>query len=160
MKLCPRCNMQLEDSAAFCTNCGTQFIPNATVPQQPYMYAEPPKYVDPSDHTAEFDSQDISDNKVFALLPYLMGFIGIVIALLACRDSKFTQFHIRQALKIQICSILLGVIAVVGFITIIIPIAAAICSLILTVVSIICFFRACSGKAIDAPIVGGLGFLK
>ena len=44
MKLCPKCNMQLEDSAAFCPNCGTQFIPNATVTQQPYVP------VDSADH--------------------------------------------------------------------------------------------------------------
>ena len=50
MKLCPKCNTQLEDSAAFCPNCGTQFIPNATVTQQPYVP------VDSSDHTAEFDA--------------------------------------------------------------------------------------------------------
>jgi len=160
MKLCPRCNTQLDDAAAFCTSCGTQFIPNATVPQQPYMYPEAPRFVDPSDHTAEFDAQDISDNKVFAILPYLMGFIGILIALLATRDSKFTMFHVRQALKIQICDILLALIAVVGLITFIIPIVAGICSMVLFFVSIICFFRACSGKAIDAPIVGKLGFLK
>lgn len=160
MKLCPRCNTQLDDAAAFCTSCGTQFIPNATVPQQPYMYADVPRYVDPSDHTADFDPQDISENKVFAILPYIMGFIGIVIALLAAKDSKFTMFHIRQALKIQVCKILVILFGVVLFFTIIVPIAAGICSAILTVVSIICFFRACSSKAIDAPIVGKFGFLK
>ena len=160
MKLCPKCNMQLEDSAAFCTNCGTQFIPNATVPQQPYVYAEPHRYTDPADHTAEFDAQDISDNKVFAILPYLMSFIGIVIALLAIRDSKFAMFHIRQALKIEVCSILVSLLAVVLFFTFIVPIAAGVCAVILFVVRIICFFRACSGKAIDAPIVGKFNFLK
>ncbi|MBE6932363.1 MAG: zinc-ribbon domain-containing protein [Ruminococcaceae bacterium] len=160
MKLCPRCNTQLDDAAAFCTSCGTQFIPNATVPQQPYVYPEAPKYVDPSDHTAEFDAQDISDNKVFAILPYLMSFIGIIIALLATRDSKFTMFHIRQALKIEVCNILLSIIAVVLAITILVPVAAGVCAVILFFVRIICFFRACSGKAIDAPIVGKLSFLK
>lgn len=160
MKLCPRCNMQLEDAAAFCPNCGTQFIPNATVTQPPQMYAEPRRYVDPADHTAEFEPQDISENKIFALLPYLMGLIGIIVALLACRESKFAQFHIREALKIQICMILLILIGAIGAITIIVPIAAGICTLILYVVSIICFFRVCSGKAIEAPIVGGFGFFK
>ncbi len=157
MKLCPRCNMQLEDSAAFCPNCGTQFIPNATVPQQPYM---PNPFVDPKNHTAEFDAQDISQNKIFAILPYLFGFIGIIVSLLAAKDSGFTMFHIRQALKISICTTLLGLAAVVLFFTLIVPIAAVVCSGILTVVSIICFFRACSGKAIEAPIVSNLGFLK
>ncbi len=52
MKLCPKCNTQLEDAAAFCPNCGTQFIPNATVTQQPYVPANS------ADHTAEFDAAD------------------------------------------------------------------------------------------------------
>ena len=160
MKLCPRCNTQLDDAAAFCTNCGTQFIPNATVPQQPYMYAEAPKYVDPSDHTAEYDPADISENKIFAILPYILSILGVVIALLAAKDSKFTMFHVRQALKIAVCDILVLLIALVGAITIIVPIVAGVCSTILGVISLICFFRTCSGKAIEAPIVGKLGFLK
>ena len=70
MKLCPKCNMQLEDSAAFCPNCGTQFIPNATVTQQPYVP------VDSADHTAEFDSADIRENKLFAAICYVASFLG------------------------------------------------------------------------------------
>ena len=77
MKLCPKCNMQLEDSAAFCPSCGTQFIPNATVTQQPYVP------VDSADHTAEFDPADIQENKLFAAICYLTSAFGIIIALLA-----------------------------------------------------------------------------
>ena len=54
-------------------------------------------YVDPKDHTAEFTPQDISEHKVFAMLPYLLGTIGIIIALLAAKDSKYIMFHVREA---------------------------------------------------------------
>ena len=128
MKLCPKCNTQLEDSAAFCPNCGTQFIPNATVTQQPYIP------VDSADHTAEYDP--------------------------AAKESPFVQFHIRQSLKLAICEILLALIAVVGAITIIAPILAWIALIVLVVVEIICFFRALKGRAVEAPIVKGLNFLK
>ncbi len=154
MKLCPKCNMQLEDSAAFCPSCGTQFIPNATVTSQPYVP------VDVSDHTAEFDSADISENKIFAAICYLTSFLGIIVALLAAKDSAFVKFHVRESLKISICLMLLGLIASVLAITIIAPVAAVICIMILLVVSVICFFRTLQGKAIEAPIVKGLGFLK
>lgn len=154
MKLCPRCNMQLEDSAAFCPNCGTQFIPNATAPQPTYV----PN--DPFDHTAEFEATEVSENKLFAILPYLMSFVGTIICLLACKDSEYVRFHVRQALKLDICAILLGVCAAVLAITILVPIAAAVCELILVVVRIICFFRVCEGKSVEAPIVRGFGFLK
>ena len=122
------------------------------MPQQPY--------VDPKDHTVEFDAKDISDNKVMAMLPYLMGTIGIIIALLACRESAYTYFHVRQALKITVCTILVTVITAVLFFTVIVPIAGGICAVILFVVKIICFFQVCSGKAKEAPIVSSFGFLK
>lgn len=122
------------------------------MPQQPY--------VDPKDHTAEFDAKDISDNKVMAMLPYLMGTIGIIIALLASRESAYTYFHVRQALKISVVTILVSLITAVLCWTIIVPIAGAVCAIILLVVRIICFFQVCSGKAKEAAIVSSFGFLK
>ena len=154
MKLCPKCNTQLEDSAAFCPNCGTQFIPNATVTQQPYIPA------DSADHTAEYDPADIQQNKLYAAICYILSALGIIIALLAAKESPFVQFHVRQSLKLMICEILLALIAIVGAITIIVPIAAWVCIIILAVVEIICFFRAIQGRAVEAPIVKGLNFLK
>ena len=105
MKTCPNCHAQLDDSSIFCTSCGTQFgaVPpqqNAVPPQQnavpPQQNAVPPQQAfvpayDPYDHTAEFDPKDISDNKVFAMLCYLMDFIGIIVALLATHSSKYTM---------------------------------------------------------------------
>ena len=148
MKICPRCGMQLDDAVAFCPGCGTSFgVPAA------------PAY-DPYDHTAEYDPQDISDNKVYCMLIYLMGTIGIIIALLAANDSPYTRFHVRQCVKITVCELLLGFIAAILCWTFIVPIAAAICMGILFVVQIICFIRICKGQAKEAPIVCKLGFLK
>lgn len=117
-------------------------------------------YYDPKDHTAEFDAKDISDNKVMAMLPYLLGTIGIIIALLASRESAYTYFHVRQALKITVVSVLIGIITVLLCWTIVVPIAGGVCGIILLVVRIICFFQICTGKAKEAPIVSGLGFLN
>ena len=61
MKNCSNCGTQCDDSAAFCSSCGHSFGDNASA-----MH-------DPSDHTAEFDPADISENKVIAMAPYLMG---------------------------------------------------------------------------------------
>ena len=69
MKNCPVCNAQLNDEVAFCTQCGTPLRDG----QGPEAQAAP--YVDPYDHTKEFSAQDISDNKVFAMLMYLTGWI-------------------------------------------------------------------------------------
>ncbi|MGN0601908.1 MAG: zinc-ribbon domain-containing protein [Oscillospiraceae bacterium] len=189
MKTCPNCHNQLNDDAVFCTACGVQvssaafeqsgessanqgtqnasfqnngqpnFNPNQGMPNQPYNQPNIPPY-DPFDHTSEFDPKDISDNKVFAMLVYLMGSIGIIIALLASRNSKFVDFHLRQALKFLVVEILIGLITVVLCWTIIVPIAAGIMYVVLTILEIICFFQVCSGKAKEAPIIRSLKFLK
>lgn len=117
-------------------------------------------YFDPKDHTAEYDPKDISDNKVMAMLPYLLGTVGIIIALLASRESAYTSFHVHQALKITVVNVLVGIITALLFWTIIVPIAGGICMIILLVVRIICFFQICSGKAKEAPIVSSFGFLN
>ena len=77
MKTCPNCNVQLDDAATFCANCGARISESAQAqPQYTQNTAVPPQG-DPYDHTAEFDPQDISDNKVFAMLGYLLGTVGI-----------------------------------------------------------------------------------
>lgn len=175
MKTCPNCNTQLDDNAAFCTACGTQFSnaqPQGAVPPQQNnvppqqnnvppqgAYAAAPAY-DPYDHTAEFDPKDISDNKVFAMLGYLLGTIGIIISLLASHSSKYTMFHVRQALKFTVVNILMLICTAVLFWTIIVPVAYAIMSTVLWVIKIICFFQICSGKAKEPAIIRSLGFLR
>lgn len=151
MKFCPNCGTQMEDNAAFCPKCGVQ--PNAA----PNMTYAP---VDPYDHTAEFDPQDISDNKVYAMLVYLMGTIGIIIALLAAQSSRFVGFHVRQALKIVAVNLLMLIASAVLFWTFIVPIAAGVMSVVFWVIKIICFFQICSGKAKEPAIIRSLGFMK
>ena len=148
MKVCMNCHLTYDDNAQVCAHCGN-----------PLTYVVP-RAAHPADHTADFEAADISENKVFAMLPYLMGWIGIVIALLAGGKSAYAAFHIRQALKIQICNALLGMIAAILAITVIVPVAAAVCVCILGIVNILCFFDVCAGKAKEPAIVNKLNFLK
>ena len=117
-------------------------------------------YYDPKDHTAEYSQKDISDNKVMAMVPYLLGTIGVIIALLASRESPYTYFHVRQSLKITVCSALVGIISALLFWTVLVPIAGGICMVILIVVRIISFFQVCSGTAKEAAIIGSFNFLR
>lgn len=171
MKTCPNCNAQIDDGAAFCTSCGVNVAAAAQAapqsepqpaPQPAYApqgaYAQP--YVDPADHTGEFDPQDISDNKVFAMAVYLLGVIGIIVALLAARDSKYVAFHLRQAMKFVIVELLTVICTAILCWTIIVPIAAGIFLCVLGVIEIICFFQVCSGKAKEPAIIKSLKFLK
>lgn len=155
MKTCPNCGMNLDDNMAFCTSCGFNF--EAQAPAGQYT---PQPVADPLDHTAEFDPKDISENKVVAMLLYLAGWIGIIIALLMSNNSPYVAFHLRQALKIQVCSMLLSIIAVVLCWTFIVPAAAGVCFIILFVLKIIMFVNICKGTAKECPIICNLGFLK
>ena len=169
MKVCSKCGNNCPDGASFCNVCGSPLGAEAAqdstntqdaaqnayqAPQQAYAY------VDPSDHTAEFDAADISENKVLAMLPYLLSWIGVIVALLGSHDSKFAAFHVKQALKLTVVNTLLVLCAGILCWTVIVPIAAGVCMLIVYVVRIICFFNVCSGKAKEPPIVKSLGFLK
>ena len=145
-----------------------QGMPNQGMPNQgpmpgqgaPYQqYAQAPVF-DPYDHTAEYSPKDISDNKVIAILVYLMGTIGIIIALLASKESPYVASHLRQGLKFLAVEVLVGIVSAVLFFTLIVPIAGGIFLIVLWVIKIICFFQICSGKAKEPAIIRSLGFLK
>ena len=152
MKQCPSCGADIADDAVFCTNCGARFAPDGT----PYYTYQPPAH----EHTHEFDPRDISDNKVYCMLPYLLSLVGVVIALLAGASSPYIRFHVRQALKFTVVSILLTIIALFFCWTVVVPIAYIICELVLLVLKIIAFFQVCSGRAVEPFIIRSLGFLK
>jgi uncharacterized membrane protein len=158
MKNCPKCTSAVEDDALFCGSCGTAL--NGTADHQ--TAAQPVSYapVDPFDHTAEFDPKDISDNKVVAMVIYLLGFVGIIIALLLSNSSKYVAFHVRQALKITVLSVLASLASVLLFWTFIVPFVCGIFAIALFIIKIICFVQICKGKAIEPAIVRDFGFLK
>ena len=111
---------------------------------------------DPSDHTAEFDPRDIADNKLFAVLPYFVFLYGIIIALL-CKDSAFTRFHAKNAIRLKIAGFLAlipAIIPILGWFV------SAILALILIVINIIAIVQCFQGKAKDLPIVSNIGFLR
>ena len=128
-----------------------------TAQSSPYTYRlDAPGW----DHTSDFKEEDISRNKVIAMAAYMLGAIGVVIALIAGKDSPYADFHMRQGLKIAIIEAVLAVISVLLCWTLIVPGAAAICMIILMVVRLICFVSVCKGKAVEPPILRSFGFLK
>ena len=155
MKTCPKCQAQIDDNSAFCTSCGYAFAAE----QQPQPQPQPVN-ADPADHTAEYDPKDISDNKVIAMLVYLLGTIGIIIALLGSHESPYVRFHIRQSLKFLVIETLTVLAISLLCWTFIVPIVGCIFIMVLEVIKIICFFQICGGKAKEPAIIRSFGFLK
>lgn len=205
MKICKNCGAEMQDSALFCTSCGTKAEDQAaqstytaqgdqtaqtygsdpnmnqnagsSMNGNPYMYGgQNTQYgqnpnmnqgyqqyyvpVDPYDHTREFDAKDISDNKVIAMLAYLMGTIGVIVALLASGESPYVAFHVRQSLKYTVLSVLSGLVAAVLFWTFIVPIVVAIFVGVLWICKIIAFVSVCKGQAKEPYIVRSFKFMK
>ena len=133
MKQCPNCAHPCDDNTAFCPECGLKFAaaggagytpnPNPGAGYIPY---------DPYDHTSEYEPKDVSENKVVAMLVYLLGTMGVIIALLY-QKSPFVNFHLRQALKFLV---------------------------VLFVLKIVAFVNICGGKAKEPAIIRSIGFLK
>lgn len=126
--------------------------PQPVVSQQSYQIP----YIDPSDHTKEFDPRDIADNKLFAVLPYFTSILGIIAALMI-RESAYTRFHVKNVIRLHICLILCcipSIIPIVGWIV------TAIGFAVIGVLSIIGIVNVFQGKAKDLPIISNIGFLK
>ncbi len=151
MKFCTKCGAQCEDAANNCPSCGSAFA-EGTAAAAPSVV-----YVDSKDHTAEFDAKDISDNKVYAMICYLFGFMGIIAAAICAKESAYVKFHMTWSLRILIAmglSAFLAIVPILGWI------AAAVCEIICLVLLIIGFFQVCGNKAKEPGIVSGFGFLR
>ena len=124
MTNCPYCGNPLEENVTFCPYCGTQLAqpaPVDTAQQAPAggIPQQPPVMLDPADHTWEFDPKDISDNKVYCMVIYLMGIVGGIVGLLASQSSPYVAFHVRQALKFTVLNTLLGFVTLLLFLSLI-----------------------------------------
>ena len=179
MKICPNCGKETADEAKFCEECGYNFervnseaatapgvgnmqqtagpMPGQMVPAgvHPNPYQQFYNY-NPADHTAEYDSRDIADNRLFAAVAYLFGLIGIITALLV-NNSPFTRFHAKQASKFVIVKVIIIIPVIVPILGWFVTIVGMIALFVLRVIALV---NVLSGKAIEAPIISDIGFLK
>ena len=148
MAFCSKCGSELPAGSATCPSCGAIIGGEATVPA-----------VDIYDHTADYDAKDISENKVYALCAYAFDVLGIIICLLAAKDSPYAQFHAREATKITVATVIVAVLTSVLCWTCIVPVAGIVVLCILCVVKVIAFVQVCQGKAKEPWLVRSLTFL-
>lgn len=164
MRTCPNCHCQLDDDALYCPVCGTAV--NAYIPPRP-THTEPKTEettpiptVDPYDHTDEYLEEDINGTKLICMLVYLLDFFGVIIGLLAARESEYTAFHIRQSMKFTVLEVLIGLVTGLLCWTVIVPVIAAVAIIVLLVIKFVCFTQVCSGLAREPVLIRSISFLK
>lgn len=97
---------------------------------------------------AEFDPQDISSNKVMAVLSYLG--ILVLIPLLAAKDSKYARFHVNQGLILVICAVVSFAVSKIPGLAFI----AWILNLAIFILAVIGIINAVKGQAKELPYIG------
>ncbi len=119
-----------------------------------------------NDHTNEYDTQDIADNKVMSVLAYIPFLFWLPLAF--CNGSPYGKFHANQGLILLITCAALGIAsavigAILGWIPVmgwilckIIDIAVWAAELALLIYGMV---NTGQGKAKDLPAVGSLAVL-
>lgn len=158
MAFCNKCGNQLPEGANNCPNCGS---PVGETQQNAQSFVN--NVMNTADSTAEFDPQDIANNKGMSVLSY----IGILflIPLLACPNSKFARFHTNQGLVLFLLGVALGIVtAIIGLIPVIgwifgglISAAGSIFTLVLMIMGIV---NAAQGQAKQLPLIGKITLIK
>jgi uncharacterized membrane protein len=111
--------------------------------------------VEEMNEAGSFDSQDIDNNKVMAILAYIL----FLIPMLAAGSSPYAKYHTNQGLVLFLFAVIMSVVStvipVIGWL-IIGPLGSLFC-LVLFVMGII---NAATGKAKPLPLIGGITLLK
>jgi len=159
MAFCGKCGSKIDDGVKFCPGCGTPVgAPAGEQQAQPNQgqndfSARMANLNNTADTTYQFDKNDIENNKVIALLAYILFFIP----LLAAKDSPFAKYHANQGLVLFICGLISSffwIIPILGWII------APILSLAITVLAVIGIINALNGKAKELPLIGKFRILN
>ena len=149
MAFCKHCGSPLDEGVKFCATCG-QPVDDVVnpVPVQPVTRQ--------SDFTAEYEAEDIAANKYLALFCYL-GFLGLILALLAGQGSRFIRFHANQGLVLQVFQIALIVVCIIPILGWIVAGIGSIFALVLMIMGIV---YSCQGRAQELPLIGRIRIFR
>lgn len=161
----------------FCTVCGTELDENGICPkcaaeeQAPEQDGKIDKVVDrfqnAADETESYESEDISNNRIFAVLGYLG--ILLVVPIICAPESPFARFHASEAIDLLIFNVVYTIVAVVvtwlcfkvgqalGIIILGVFLILSIVSLLFWIMGI---SNAARGQAKEIPFIGKFKLLK
>ena len=174
MAFCGKCGTKVEDGVKFCPGCGASTeIPKEETTQQTQQTGQQTDFSakiaglnNTADNTAQFDAQDIQNNKAMAILAYFGPLV--LIPLLAAKGSRYARYHTNQGLVLCIAciaySIVYGILS-----SIILAISWRLYSLVsiiglsglvFLVLAVIGIINAANGRAKELPIIGKIKLLK
>ncbi len=149
MAFCKNCGIKMEESIKFCPACGA--------PADDPLQSVAPEVA--------AGQKDAADNKVMAVLAYIL----VLIPIFAAKESKFARYHSNQGLILLIASIAYAVIfnilntlliLISWRLALIITNVLGLAFWVFLVFSIIGIIHACKGEMKPLPLIGGFQLLK
>ncbi len=111
------------------------------------------------DKTELFSEDEVKKHRLTAVLIYLLGIFGVMLALLTDKESLYLNFHIKEELKITTVTAFLTLMAIVLFWTFIIPVICTVGIIVCSVINLIAAYRTLKGKSENAVIIRNLSIL-
>lgn len=175
MALCKNCGAQIEDNVKFCPQCGAtaenigvqQTQPQQNEAAQNNFSAKFASLNNTADTTAEFDANDVTQNKAMAILAYFGPLV--LIPIFAAKGSKFARYHSNQGLLLLITCVAWSIVtailnsvmyAISWRLGSIIGTLLSIVNLVFLVAAVIGIINAANGKAKELPVIGKYKILK
>ncbi len=178
MAFCGKCGTQVDEGVKFCSNCGeaigtpapeqqTQAAPaQAPAASQNDFSAKVAALNNTADTTADYDANDIAQNKAMGILAYFGPLCFI--PMFAAKGSKFARFHANQGLVLLIAcvawsiaySILNAIILAISWRLYFISSLIGLVSLVFLILAVIGIINAANGKAKELPVIGKIKILK
>ena len=174
MALCKNCGAQIEENVKFCPQCGAtaenigvqQTQPQQNEAAQNNFSAKFASLNNTADTTAEFDANDVTQNKAMAILAYFGPLV--LIPIFAAKGSKFARYHSNQGLLLLIActawsivySSINWIILAISWRLYFISSIIGIFSIVFIVLAVIGIVNAANGKAKELPIIGKYKILK
>lgn len=159
MSNCKKCGAEIQDGVQFCPSCGTATEKKADETSGKSFADSVADLNNTADTTAEFDTKDIEDNKVMALLSYIGPLF--LVPMLAAPNSKFARYHTNQGLVLFLAELILGaaswVIGFIPFVGWIFGLVAGVASLAGLILGIV---NAANGRAKELPLIGHIRLYK
>jgi uncharacterized membrane protein len=171
MSFCGKCGAQISNEVKFCPTCGAEITEEQTQTQQSKNVKNQfentlNKLNNTEESTADYEKNDIEQNKVMAILSYIG--ILVFIPIFAAPKSKFARYHSNQGLVLLISEILYGFVYrvlcniifaiswrlgfMVSFVNLI--------GIVFFILAIIGIINAANGKAKELPVIGKIKILK